>query len=187
MADHSRPRWGIHPAGRCGVSPTPEGNLSAYGGSFPCPARSKMSKMRVGVRRAESPPLAERESGEIGGNSPPNPYVCLTHLSKGVIISYGRPNTLNNTRRYPKPREAHPTPPGSRAPSLPTGDGRSICSTRYAPLRGLCRIGAPFLGTPMSLALTRPRNLTARRYRDQGLRAPTRLYRRHNQRTPFRP
>ena len=30
--------------------------------SFRCPARSKMSKMRLGVRRAESPPLAERES-----------------------------------------------------------------------------------------------------------------------------
>ena len=41
---------------------------------------------------------------------PPNTHICLTHLSKGVIISHGRPNTLNKTRRKPKTQGSPPDP-----------------------------------------------------------------------------
>ena len=89
-----------HPPTTPQLTPSPWPSPTHRYTVIPMPARSKLSKIRLGVRRAESPPLAERESG-VGGRPtphnpshifPPNPHICLTRLSKGVIISCDRTN-----------------------------------------------------------------------------------------------
>ena len=117
---HSRLFNSSFPSSRESIPPKrspPTSQLTSFPFPFQRPARSKMSKMRLGVRRAESPPLAEHESGVgIGGNSLHNPYICLTHLSNGVIIPCVRTNTLVIQGGTAQPRGINP---GAREDSTP--------------------------------------------------------------------
>ena len=90
--------------------------------SFRCPARSKMSKMRLGVRRAESPPLAERESipgvGRGRGRPPPPPHAKSPEIPSGVVQSKQlRVQSMFNQRSIKTPPDYNvsaskpPTPP----------------------------------------------------------------------------